>query len=162
MSIYVLSITQASQKIRTQWKTFCFKKKTQLQHVADEWNKYKKGKKWQGRSGKKDSSEDIFRISFNHSQRNTKNKFWLDVSVNLSENIPAATETKTKKFSMYLLGMSNHIFKFIFQTSQYPFVASLCCYVYFKFLFFKKNSKTLEGQISLLRNFRKRVQKLYF
>ena len=28
-------------------------------------------------------------------------------------------------FSIYLLGMSNHISKFIFKTSKYPFVASL-------------------------------------
>ena len=46
--------------------------------------------------------------------------------VNLSENIPTATERMIQKFSIYLLVMSNHIFKFIFKTSQYPFVASLC------------------------------------
>ena len=43
----------------------------------------------------------------------------------LSENIPTATETMTQKFSIYLQGMLNHIFKFIFKTSQCPFVASL-------------------------------------
>ena len=44
----------------------------------------------------------------------------------LSENIPTATEKITQKFYIYLLGMSNHIFRFIFKTSQYPFVSSLC------------------------------------
>ena len=44
----------------------------------------------------------------------------------LCENIPTATERMTQKFSIYLVVMSNHIFKFIFKTSQYPFVASLC------------------------------------
>ena len=48
-----------------------------------------------------------------------------DVSANLSEDIPTATETMTQKLYIYLLGMSNHIFKFIFKTSQDPFVASL-------------------------------------
>ena len=58
---------------------------------------------------------------------------WQDVPVNLSENIPTATETVTQKFSIiYLLGVSNHIFKLIFKTSQHPLVASLCWYVYFK------------------------------
>ena len=93
----------------------------------------------QTRSGKRDSSEDIFHISCNHSSRNAKNnqreKSWQDVSVNLSENIPTATETVAQKFSIYLLGMSNHISKFIFKTSKYPFVASLFWYVYF----FKKS-----------------------
>ena len=46
--------------------------------------------------------------------------------VNLSENIPTATERMIQKCYIYLLVMSNHIFKFIFKTSQYPFVASLC------------------------------------
>ena len=55
----------------------------------------------------------------------------------LSENIPTATERMTKKFSIYLLGMSNHMIKFIFKSSQYSFVASLCWYVCFK-VFFKK------------------------
>ena len=31
----------------------------------------------------------------------------------------------TQKSSIYLLGMSNHIFNFIFKTLQYPFVTSL-------------------------------------
>ena len=63
---------------------------------------------------------------------------WQDVPVNLSENIPTATETVTQKFSIiYLLGVSNHIFKLIFKTSQHPLVASLWWYVYFKD-FFKK------------------------
>ena len=44
----------------------------------------------------------------------------------LSENTPTATERMTQKVSLYLLGMSNRIFKFIFKTSQYPFVVSLC------------------------------------
>ena len=47
------------------------------------------------------------------------------------------TETIMQKSSIYLLGMSNPIFNFIFKTWQYPFVASLCWYVYFK-VFFKK------------------------
>ena len=42
------------------------------------------------------------------------------------KKILTATETMTQKFPTYLLGMSNHIFKFIFKTAQYPFVASLC------------------------------------
>ena len=91
-------------------------------------------------SGKIDSSEDIFHISFNHSLRNAKKsqreKSWQDESLNLSKKILTATETMTQKFPTYLLGMSNHIFKFIFKTAQYPFVASLCWYVYFNF--FKK------------------------
>ena len=63
------------------------------------------------------------------------------MSANLSENIPTgtATETMMQKSSIYLLGMSNHIFNFIYKTSQYPFVASLCWYVYFK-VFFKKKT----------------------
>ena len=32
------------------------------------------------------------------------------MSVTLSENIPAATETVTQKLSIYLLRMSNHIY----------------------------------------------------
>ena len=63
---------------------------------------------------------------------------WQDVPVNLSENIPTATETVTQKCSIiYLLGVSNHIFKLIFKTSQHPLVASLWWYAYFKD-FFKK------------------------
>ena len=48
------------------------------------------------------------------------------MSVNISEDITTATKTMTQKFYIYLLGMSNHIFKFIFKTSQILFVASLC------------------------------------
>ena len=49
------------------------------------------------------------------------------MSVNISEDIITATKTMTQKlFYIYLLGMSNHIFKFIFKTSQILFVASLC------------------------------------
>ena len=61
------------------------------------------------------------------------------MSANLSVNIPTATATETmmQKSSIYSLGMSNHIFNFIFKTSPHPFVASLCWYVYFK-VFFKK------------------------
>ena len=44
----------------------------------------------------------------------------------------------TQTFSIYLMGMLNHIFKFIFKTSQYPSVESLCLHVYFKCFFFKK------------------------
>ena len=62
-----------------------------------------------------------------------------DVSVNLSANIPTATEKVTQKFSIYLLEMSNHIFKLIFKTLQYPFVASLCWYVHFKVSFLKRH-----------------------
>ena len=58
-------------------------------------------------------------------QKNQREKSWQDVSVNLSENIPTATDIMTKKFSIYLPGMSNHIFRIIFKTSQYPFVESL-------------------------------------
>ena len=53
------------------------------------------------------------------------------MSVNLPEKILAAIETMAQKLSIYLLGMWNHIFKFIFKTLQYPFVASLGWYVYF-------------------------------
>ena len=45
-------------------------------------------------------------------------------------------ETQWHKNSLsyiYLLGMSNDIVKFIFKVSQYPFIASLCSYVYFNF-----------------------------
>ena len=38
------------------------------------------------------------------------------MSVNLSKKIRTATETMTQKLSIHLLGMSNHIFKFIFKT----------------------------------------------
>ena len=41
-------------------------------------------------------------------------------SVNLFENISTATETMTQKLSIYLLGMSTHVFNFIFKTSQHP------------------------------------------
>ena len=34
--------------------------------------------------------------------------------------------------SIYLVGMSNHIFNLIFKILQYPVVSSLCWYVYFK------------------------------
>ena len=54
------------------------------------------------------------------------------MSVNLSENKTTATETMMQKSSIYLLGISNHIFNFIFKILQYPVVASLCWYVYFK------------------------------
>ena len=46
--------------------------------------------------------------------------------INLSENKTTATEAMMQKSSIYLLGMSNHIFNFIFKISQYPVVASLC------------------------------------
>ena len=69
-------------------------------------------------------------------QKNQREKSWQDVSVYLSENIPTATEKTTQKLSIYLLGMSNHTFKSIFKTSQYPFAASFCWYVYFKVFFF--------------------------
>ena len=68
-------------------------------------------------------------------QKNQRKKSWQDVSVNRFENIPTVTETMIQKFSIYLLGMSNHV-KLVFKTSQYPFVASLCWYVYIK-----KNNK---------------------
>ena len=68
-------------------------------------------------------------------KKNEREKSWQYVSVNLSDNIPTATEKMTQKFSRYLLVMSNHIFRFIFKTSKYPFVASLCWYVYFKVVF---------------------------
>ena len=101
----LLSITQTSQKVRTQWTTFCFKNKTW--HVAGKWHKYKKRKKCLARYGNKDSSGDIFHIRFNHSQRNTKKiskrKVLARCLVNLSENIPTATERMTRKFSLYLL-----------------------------------------------------------
>ena len=57
------------------------------------------------------------------------------MSVNLSENTRTTIETMTRKLSICLLGMSNHIFKFTFKTSQYPFVASLCLYVYFIYMY---------------------------
>ena len=59
------------------------------------------------------------------------------MSVNLPEKILATIETMAQKLSIYLLGMWNHIFKFIFKTLQYPFVASLGWYAYFN-LFLKK------------------------
>ena len=43
-------------------------------------------------------------------KKNQREKSWQDVSVTLSENIPAATETVTQKLSIYLLRMSNHIY----------------------------------------------------
>ena len=58
--------------------------------------------------------------------------------VNLSENISRAKEIMTQKSSIYLLGMSSHIFNLIFKTSTYPFVASICWYVYLTFLFLKR------------------------
>ena len=54
------------------------------------------------------------------SKKNKSLKFWLDVSVNLCQDIPTATETTTQKSSIYLLGMSNHIFKFIFKNFTKP------------------------------------------
>ena len=57
--------------------------------------------------------------------------------INLSENKTTATEAMMQKSSIYLLGMSNHIFNFIFKTSQYPVVASLC-WMYILKYFFKK------------------------
>ena len=44
-------------------------------------------------------------------QKNQREKSWQDVSVNLSENIPTATETIAQKI-LYMLGMSKNIFKF--------------------------------------------------
>ena len=37
----------------------------------------------------------------------------------LSENKSTATETMMQGSSIYLLGMSSHVFNFIFKTSQY-------------------------------------------
>ena len=68
-------------------------------------------------------------------QKNQRKKSCQDVSVNCFENIPTATETITQKFSIYLLGMSNHTSKFIFKALQYSFVASLFSYTYFKVFF---------------------------
>ena len=73
--------------------------------------------------------------------KNHREKYWEDVAVNLSENILSATETMTQKSSIYLLGMSNHIFNFTFKTSQYPFVAYLCCMYILKFFEKKKTKK---------------------
>ena len=122
-----------SKKIRTQWTRFCFTNKANYTNPKTE-------KKWQTISGKIDSSEDIFHISFNHSSRNCKSlreKYWKDVSVNLSENKTTATEAMMQKSSIYLLGTSNHIFNFIFKILQHPVVASFCWYVYFKVIFKK-------------------------
>ena len=119
-----------SKKIRTQWTRFCFTNKANYTNPKTE-------KKWQTISGKIDSSEDIFHISFNHSSRNCKSlreKYWKDVSVNLSENKTTATEAMMQKPAIYLLEMSNHIFNLIFKILQYAAVASLCWYVYFKFI----------------------------
>ena len=54
-----------------------------------------KRKKRQDRSRKKDSSEDIFYISFNHREipkKIKREKSWQDVSVNLYENISTGKE----------------------------------------------------------------------
>ena len=47
------------------------------------------------------------------------------VSVYLSENITTATGIMTQKSSIYLLKMSSHIFKFIFETLQGPWMKVL-------------------------------------
>ena len=73
----------------------------------------------------KDSSDNIFHVIFNHSERNGKNhreKYWQDVLVNLSENISSATKTMTQKLFIYLLGMSNHIF--------INFTIPICCIIF--------------------------------
>ena len=105
--------------------------KTKPIHSAQQTNDTnpKKERKGQTSSGKKDSSEDIFHISFNHSQRNGKTlreKYWKDMPINLSENKTTATEAMMQKSSIYLLGTSNHIFNFIFKILQHPVVASFC------------------------------------
>ena len=77
---------------------------------------------------KKKTLQKTFFTCFNHRQRNTKKiegKNPDNKCCDLSENIPTATERMTQKFYTYLLGMSNHVFKFIFKTSQYPFAAFL-------------------------------------
>ena len=61
-----------------------------------------------------------FLSHLSHLKKNKSLKFWLDVSVNLCQDIPTATETTTQKSSIYLLGMSNHIFKFIFKNFTKP------------------------------------------
>ena len=83
------------------------------------------------------------------------------MSVNLCENIPTPTETMTQKFYIYLLEMSNHIFKFIFKTLQYPFVASLCWYVYFE-VFFKKKKHDFARIIFSVKKFQEWGQNVYF
>ena len=55
----------------------------------------------------------------------TSEKSWQDVSVNLPENIPTATEKMTQKSSIYLLEMSSHVFNFISETSQHPWMKVL-------------------------------------
>ena len=83
------------------------------------------------------------------------------MSVNLSENIPTATDIMTKKFSIYLPGMSNHIFRIIFKTSQYPFVESLSWYVYFK-VFFKKKQLDFTRLIFSVKKFQEMGTKSLF
>ena len=93
--------------------------------MAGEWYKYKKEK-----NGKTDLEKKTLQRTFFTSvliiareipKKIKREKSWQDVSVNLYENIPQA-----QKLSVYLLGISNYISKFIFKTSQCPFVASLC------------------------------------
>ena len=83
------------------------------------------------------------------------------MSVNLSENIPTAADIMTKKLSIYLPGMSNHIFRIIFKTSQYPFVESLSWYVYFK-VFFKKKQLDFARLIFSVKKFQEMGTKSLF
>ena len=128
-------------KTQNTMDNFLFQKQNPIIACSRRMAQIQKKKKWQSRSGKRGSSEDTFHIILTIAreipQKSQREKSWQDVSVNLSENIPTATETMKQKFSVYLLGMLNHIFKFLFKTSQYPFVASTCWYVYFK-VFLKK------------------------
>ena len=124
----------------------------------------KKEKNGRSMLEKKDSSEYIFCINFNHSQTNVKNqreKYWQNVSVNLPENISTTTETMMPKSFSYLLGTSNHLFSFIFKTSEYPVVASLCWYVYFKVFFFKKKHD-IALLIFAFKKFQEMGKNLYF
>ena len=67
--------------------------------------------------------------------------------------------------------MSNHIFKFILKTSQYPFVVSLCCYYILKFFLKKDDYVSLiftvkkfqdVGTKSLFLNFQNSFSASYF
>ena len=84
------------------------------------------------------------------------------MSVNLSESIPTATEIMTQKFSIYLLGMLNHIFKFIFKTSQYPLVISCISLLICMFSIFFKKKKHFATLIFSVMKFQEMATKSLF
>ena len=67
------------------------------------------------------------------------------MSVTLSENIPAATETVTQNLSIYLLRMSNHIYLNSYLKLHNPHLLHVFVHMYVLHMYVFKKNMILQG-----------------